>query len=533
MGYSVLIVDDEKKIREGLIRHIDWSALNYGEPLQASDGMEAWEFMRRTPIDLLITDIRMPFMDGLALTEKVTSLNRNTQIVVLSGFGEFEYAKKAMEFGVKHYMTKPTDLNQFSQIIKDISQQLERRDRQHSRMKRIEKKYLEAMDLVVEQFLIELVEGGTHTNDSINEFLNEHQLHLPYSHYQLLNLIPIPPTPHYSEKKPLFQAIRECVQSFPVVAHPFIYKRSEGIHLLLNYDHPLDIEQLALTVMNRLTEHEDTPLAALLNEPYTELSDTMYSYQQTVQMRSHLSAISPGSVYRYPELCSTSTPLANRAYPYELEKQLVHAVTAMNQTAAEAAVEHMFTFLEERHSTMQAYRECFARVYFAIEAAMRSFHIDIRAMIGDQVFPLEAAVETHRPHELRVLLLSCIGRCISSLLQTKVPSSHKFVDQVKAYIDQQYMEDISLISASQAVHLSPTYLSKIFKKVTSLSFVEYVTEVRVQKAKEWLSDSNVKIYEIGDRVGYRSTKHFSQVFKSCTGLTPSEFRDNIRILEEN
>ncbi len=532
MSYSVLIVDDEKKIREGLIRHIDWSALNYGEPLQAADGMEAWECMRRTPIDLLITDIRMPFMDGLALTEKVTLLSRNTQIVVLSGFGEFEYAKKAMQFGVKHYMTKPTDLNQFSQIIKDISQQLERRDRQQFRMKNIEKKYLEAMNLVVEQFLIELVEGGTHTIESINEFLNEHQLHFPYSHYQLLNLIPISQAPKYTEKKPLFLAIRECVQRYPVAAHPFIYKRNEGIHLLLNYDYPLDIEQLALAVMSRLTEYEGAPLAALLNEPYTELFDTLYGYQQTVQMRSHLSALSPGSVYHYPELCSASVSSASRAYPYELEKQLVHAVTSMNQPAAEAAIRHMFAYLEERHSTMEAYRECFARVYFAVESAMRSFHIDISAMIGEQVFPLQAATETYRPHELRVLLLSCIDRCVASLLHSKIPSSHRFVDQVKAYIDDHYMEDISLISASQAVHLSPAYLSKIFKKVTELSFVEYVTAVRVEKAKEWLSDSSVKIYEIGDRVGYRSTKHFSQVFKSCTGLTPSEFRDNIRVLED-
>jgi len=533
MQYSAVIVDDEKKSRDGLIRHIDWGGLHFREPFQAADGIEALELMKHESVDLLITDIRMPYMDGLELVGKVNTLYPDIGIIVLSGFSEFEYAKRAMAYGVKHYLTKPTDLNQLVSVLKQCYEQLQQRDWQQLRVKRIEKKYKDTLEVMAEQFLLEVAEGERRTMSSIADFMQDHHLQMPYEYFRLMTLIPTSTKGWKGQKLQMYRTIRHYTEALSIQVFPFSRKQNDGIHLLVNCDQPRLVQQIAQELARSMLDADERPAAVYLSEPFGDLTAMMHGYQQIIQMLQQLPLPTGGHVYYYSDVLQLSLALLDLTYPYEVERQFVHTIVAGKAEEAYSAIEQMFSHLQKRKAPMETYREWFARVYFAVETAVHEFHVELSDMSGIRIFPLQKASEMRQPHELILLLKQFAERCIVLLQQYKSSSSDKWVEQAKQYIDLQYMNDITLQSAAAAVHISPTYLSKIFKKKTGLGFIEYLTEVRVQKAKDLLGDINIKIYEISDFIGYRSTKHFSQVFKSYTGLTPTEYRDSIRMTEDS
>lgn len=186
--YSVLVVDDDKRICEGLSKHIGWENNGFSKPLMAFNGQEALQILKREKIDLLVTDIRMPLMSGLELAERVSRQYVNTSIVILSGYNDFEYAKTAMRFGIKHYLTKPTDLNQFSSLLHEIKNEIDSKYNKNEKIKALEKKYSTAVDILIEQFLIDLSLGAIKRGSELNSFFQEYNLSFQYTYYNIISL---------------------------------------------------------------------------------------------------------------------------------------------------------------------------------------------------------------------------------------------------------------------------------------------------------------------------------------------------------
>ncbi|WP_168118797.1 response regulator [Paenibacillus sp. HB172176] len=538
MRYSVLIVDDEKKIREGLMRHVEWNALHFQAPLQASEGLEALELMKTHSVDVLITDIRMPMMDGLQLIEQITRMRPEISIILLSGFRDFDYAKQAMAFGVKHYLTKPTDLGQLNKALMEVASERDSRLLQQTQMKTFEEKYMDAVDLLFEQFLEELIFGNGCSPEAVQEFLFEHRIELPYSRYCVMTLASMPHSLPANDKLTAFRGIRNLrgsLQRFSIAVFPFTLKQEEDIHLLLNYNEGGQRDEAVRHLLQTLSPADPHP-PVFLSDAFLSLSDLQQGSRQALERKRAGTAAQAETEAQAAFPPQAQTPAFERfsapTHPRSLDQEIIRCMLAGKADETEQAVAALFAYLKAHHASIEILRQGMRNAMLAVQASVENFQSKPLGSCDDLSRSFLQLDDAHDPSEMERQLKAAVLACALRLNQSKSSMSHKFVAQIKSYIEKNYMDDITLQSASNAVHLSPTYVSKLFKKVTGSSFVEYVTQVRVREAQSLLRNIHMKIYEIGDRVGYRSTKHFSQVFKAVSGLTPSEYRDRIRIGED-
>ncbi|SDD90386.1 Two-component response regulator, YesN/AraC family, consists of REC and AraC-type DNA-binding domains [Paenibacillus sp. UNCCL117] len=530
MPYTILIVDDDKRIRDGLTRHIEWERIGFYEPLHASGGFEALELCQRTPVDVIITDIKMAGMSGLDFAERMMRFRKQTIMIILSGFGDFEYAKTAMKFGIRHYLTKPTDLTQLTSVLEETASELDSRLRQTESLKAMEERYREAIDLFAEQFLLRLAHGLADSPEAVHASVREYRLTLPYSSYALASLAS---ADHAALAQQMRRIRRRCAlwrETSDLSCYPFVHQEEERIYLLLNYDD----RETALQALRQLRERSEQPQREradlAISGPVAQLSDISLCFNQ---LRHWPGAAGPMQVGGFADYAEHENERPEPVYPAAEEKRLVLAMSSGDTERAALCLERIFAELHAQQAHPEKYREYFVKLFFAMERAVAELKSDIHRILGERIYPTQKAQEFRQAGPMLEWLQRACAECTEYLTSHSLSYTQKFVEHIKSYIEKHYMEDISLHSVSAAVHLSPTYVSKIFKKATGRNFIDYLTSVRMEMAKAMLGNVNNKVYEIASNVGYQSTKHFSQVFKGNTGMTPTEYRDKIHWSKES
>ena len=533
MSYSVLIVDDDERIRDGLLQHIEWDKLECDPPLLASGGKEALEILKHHKIDIMITDIRMPEMSGLELCEIVTESHCNTIIVILSGYSDFEYAKAAMKYGIKYYMTKPTDPDLLSNVLNEIKNRLMAIRKNALRMKDFEKKYNHAVNLLIEQFFIDLANGAIKSALNISEFITEYDITF---HFAYFNIISIRLADHNlnTAATPPFDAMQYALSIENIIqltmddAHlvHYVFKTAKDIfNIIVNYDDYNDINLVSNKLYENINSFTGLKPSIDISKSVTGIEHINYCYNQIVEMHDKFIPGSTFGVFSYkPEKVSI-----NYDYHYPKEKEMLLLSYISNNDCVKALniIDSIFLPLIENNVYKETYLEYFAKLYFAIESSLGFFNVDIKDVIGMRIYPLKRAAEFSNLNDLILWLKDFVIKVANYINNNSVPFASKIVVKIKEYLENNYMKDITLFTTSEEIHLSPAYISKIFKKVTGSNFIDYITTIRMNKAKTILKDMDIKIGEICSLVGYRSAKHFFHVFKSYTGMTPTEYRKSI------
>lgn len=535
MAYSVLIVDDDRRIREGLIRHIDWEVLGFDIPMQVQSALEALEIFKYKKIDVLITDIRMPAMSGLELSEKVSASYVHTVIVILSGYSDFQYAKTAMKYGIRHYITKPTDLDQFSKVLTGIKNDLEAKKQHIEQIKDMEKRYNTAVEMLLEQFFVDISHGAIKSEITVQNFMSKHNIHFPFSYFNVIT-VDISDFENTALKKQIYDSnqfsisiknmLKIILNDYNVTYYTYSTTDS-SINIILNFDDNAGIAGLSESLYEYCRNIGGVETLVAVSSSVTNLRHISICYNQVQEILSLKQHAGVKGVVRYADIESSITVDIN--YPSEKEKLLLSYITNMESPKAKNIIDSIFLPLVSYRGHLDTCREYMVKLLFAIESCINDFNIDIKDIFGEKLFPLKKALEFRSSEDIIFWLKEFTVKVINHLNDIKLPYSYRFVEKTKDYIEENYMKDITLFSASEAVHLSPTYISKIFKKTTGYNFIEYLSMTRVNKAKLLLSDTNSKIYEVGTSVGYKSIKHFSQVFKSYTGMTPTEYRESVNI----
>ncbi|NLY18256.1 MAG: response regulator [Clostridiaceae bacterium] len=531
--YSVLIVDDDRRICEGLSRHIDWMNKGFCQPVTALNGHEALQIFKKQKIDLLITDIRMPLMSGLELAERVSRQYGNTSIVILSGYNDFEYAKTAMKFGIKHYLTKPTDLGQFSALLEEIKNELDVKHNKNEKIKELEKKYSTAIDILIEQFFIDLSLGAIKKVSVLDSFFQEYDLNFHYPYYNIIS-IKIYDIENQTGKLRKYEANQymasiKNIISITLNAHDLVYYtfslKSDVINIVINSE-GIDVVNLAAeNILNNIRSISGATVAIAISECVTDIEHLSICYNQTEEMYSLILLKNLSGIIQYSPVKKEIPSKVD--YIKEKEKLLLSCLMNAEADKALNMVDSIFQPLYKSTATLDNVREHFVRVFFAVESYLKEHNVNLYDITEEEISVLKKAQEFSNVEEFVNWVKALVLKITDYINNSKVPCSNRLAELIKKYIEENYMHNISLYTASEKIYLSPTYISKIFKKVTGSNFVEYLTTVRMEQAKKLLLDYNYKIYEIGGLVGYKSIKHFSQVFKKYTGMTPTEFRKGI------
>lgn len=518
--YKVFLVEDEIVTREGIRDRVDWAAAGFQFCGEAPDGELALPLLEKTRPDVLITDIKMPFMDGLQLCKIVRDRLPSLKIIILSGHDEFQYAQEAVRLGVTEYLLKPVGVQDLHLVLEKVARQLDQAQEERESLQRLKHQLEDDLTLRQEKFLLKLAMGGMSSLEAVEEG-QRLDLNLIAKWYQVITLEFEPGGEpfNYNQSQQIERIISRLVGHNPDV---FLSKKGMAELLLLLKGDSAEVlgqEAYFLTqlIKSEVENKTDWSMRVGLGSPQARIGNI---YQSFTEALANLERV--------------AGPAQGRA------SDELHKAELLNLDPS--ALEDYLQF-----GTIDGFDDFFGTYLEPLgETALQSYFIknyifaDIILTTARFVHKLggEADLVIPEINEVETLLMT-----IKSLPQLKEETRRVFtsalnfrdrqaqnqygaiIHQARKYIETHYSRaEVSLNEVAAQVNLSPSHFSTIFSREVGETFTEYLTHIRLEKAKELLRTTPLKSFEIAAQIGYNDPHYFSYVFKKHLGFSPKEFR---------
>lgn len=538
----IFLVEDEILIRNGIKNSIEWEKEGYEFAGEASDGELALPMVLKEKPDILIADIRMPFMNGLELSSIVKKELPDIKIVILSGYDDFEYAKDAIHIGVARYLLKPVSSVKLLETLKEISVQILKEQKE----KELKNEYLREMreneELKKMKFFSDLVSGNMSLANAIDRG-STFNINLSAQVYNIILFKIQNPSNQGSLSDSFIEAYEEIENTASGFPYVYSFQRgADGWAFLLVADEPEEINSRETQFINALENvtsrypeieyfgGSGTPVFRLreLNNSFHN-ADCAFASRFTKEM-NQIAKYSGNNIKQNIE----NFDCTNFAELEQTHNVIGKFLNNGTLEEVDSFVNACFQEIPEKqfHSTlMRQY------IIMNIYISVMSFCEKILASVGRNIDEKSRAADDEAMKQVIFTVESVddikiyIRQLLEQALEIRnTASGRRYSDIIKAAINQiehTYMSDnISLNTVAANVGMSPSYFSSIFSHEMGRTFTEYLTEVRVEKAKELLACSSMKTSETGYAVGYKDPHYFSYIFKKMTGCSPKKYRSD-------
>ena len=534
---KVFLVEDEMVIRRGIKNSIDWEKEGYIFCGEASDGELAYPMIIKEKPDILITDIRMPFMDGLELCKLVKKELPNIKILILSGYDEFDYAKEAIRLGVTEYLLKPISSGKLLEALNGVSESI-RREKED---KDLVRKYMEEMRENTEhekqKFFEQMIAGNLSMADAL-ETGKKYEMNLSAGMYNLLLFRFTLGKENRKSGELLGEAEYAIEKLTERLEYVFEFQRGvEGWAFLLMADNEEQmserVKELSKDLEEIMKNYSTIAYFGGIGQPVARLRELEESFREAeralaARFTMELNRIISVEDIRMAQNVDTLDDIEITSFG-EIEKTRTMLEKFLNNGAEDEIDEFVDVYINELPE--ENLKSVLMRQYIIMDAyiVMMSFCEKIEGIEGEmqaQSEELKNSMKTIQTLEeiknyIRMLLKKIIG--VRDTISGRRYSD--IIEIAKDQIRKTYMSDeISLNTIAAEVGMSPSYFSSIFSKEMGKTFVEYLTEIRMDRAKELLMCSSMKTSEIGYEVGYKDSHYFSYIFKKTQNCTPKEFR---------
>jgi two-component system response regulator YesN len=521
MPYKAFFVEDEIVTREGIRDNVDWKGNGFEFAGEAPDGEMALPLLQATHPDLLITDIKMPFMDGLELCRIVRERMPWIKVVILSGHDEFEYAQKAINLGVTEYLLKPVTAHDLHQVLQRIAAQLDHEKQEQARLERLQNQVEENRTALREKLLLNLVVGAVSSAEAIEK---GHLLGLDLvaGCYQVIvvriALRHIPDSPDYHEYHRVQRVLAESVEQHPEVL--LIKKDVEELVLVVKgsaTDELLIRKEQLIRMIRQQAAASTCNVTIGCGEPKQRITDIYQSFVEAVieaQNTGARDATGPNSNVGKAELLKINKSAVENYLRCGVKEDFADFFDTFIRPLGEAALK---SYMVKNYLVMD------------IVLTTAKFVAELGGSI-DQIVPDLGTIETvlaevttfeqFREQIQKILLGALVFR------DSLAGNQHLLMlRSVHDYIDQHHSDqNLSLNEVASQASLSPSHFSTVFSQETGQTFKEYLTEIRIRKAKELLRSTTLRSSEISYQIGYSDPHYFSYVFRKQTGLSPKEYR---------
>ncbi len=534
MNYSIILVDDEEEVRRGIIRKIDWAAAGFQVVGDAENGEDALEKIETLEPDVVLTDIRMPYMDGLTLAEKIRRKYPSIKVLIFSGYDDFEYAKRAIKLNVTEYILKPVNVEELTLILKRIKQSLDEEIGQKRNGTLLREIYQKNLPILREHFLNDLIQGNVPA-ETMEEKLKEYNIPITNAKKWITAVISVEPdlqnetgTLSLCEEQKLIPiSIRRLVESKLDDCFRFsIFTVSGQPVVLAAIDE--DNHQAALTaaldgICRESRRILGVPITIGVGHGCTDLQDLNASFCSAKNALGYKTILGAGITIYIDDV----EPLHCKKHLFDNrdESELTAAIKFGPEEEIECVVKRITEKMDDARVPEGQYQMYSFHVLSVLTRLTQHYDRTLSDLMGEDG-TLSSITETiGRREEFNRWLQNAALIIHRSIREERDNTTKSIVNEAKQYIQANYRNpDLSVEMLCRHLHISPAYFSTIFQRETGQSYTAYLTEVRLNKAVELLDTTDDKTYLIASKVGYQEQNYFSYVFKKRFGISPSKYR---------
>lgn len=529
---KVFLVEDEFVVREGIKRNIDWKSHGYEFCGEAGDGELAFPMIQKLKPDIVITDIRMPFMDGLTLSRLIKKELPWIEIIILTGYEEFEYAKEGIKIGIAQYLSKPINGEELLKEVDAIAARI-REKRKEWEIREKYKKEMEENFLTYRKNLFQYLVTGTKSMEELLDIANRLDLDLSAIWYNIV-LLKIQSQKHaHNEYSDSIVEIEQRLKELDSSPSFIMFDRNlEGQALLFKADSMEQLEQIQADYFERLkgvlAGYKQIRYFGGVGKPVNRLREIPLSFECASHAFAHRYLMEESLILSSDKMKVQKSYEEKETFdlsninPKQIDRGKIREFLKFGD--GEEVIYFVEEFFKDLNGAMKSklFRQyIIIDIYFNVADFVEGMQFQ-----KDEIESIDSCSETLQNEEnARNYVVRMIKKALD--LREKAASNRygDIADQVMEYIEKNYAdEELSLNMVAAYVNFSPNHLSMIFSQQTGQTFSKYLTDYRMNKAKELLRCTGKRSSTIGLEVGYKDPHYFSYLFKKTQGMTPTQYR---------
>jgi len=548
--YKLILVDDEHEVREGILKKIQWEKYGFSIVGEAENGREALELAEKTIPDVVITDIKMPFMDGIKLSEELRKRFPLTKVIILTGFDEFEYAQKAIRLNVVEYALKPIAADELVEILLKVKNLIDEERASKEDITALKDYYVKSLPILREKFLTTLVtsklqyeeikeKAQNYNLDIIGDGFVVSIVSLDYNFSKI--------TQQKDREKELSKAYGEVDEKELVkvsilnMCNEIVIKNELGsvffhedrvvILTVLKQENSEQIISRTMSVLEEIRLSAERYLKSTVTigvgTAISDITDINESYKSAVSALDYRIILGKNRIIWIEDI---EPHIGEKIIFDELkERALSSGIKVGTTEEIIEIIDNLFKEIIYIKGTFKDYQIYLMEILTTITKVAKNSNVDIDDIFGRDY---NLFIELYKFNDIQKVKnwIKDISLKLSNYITRDRQDTVKLmVKQAKDYAKEKYSDsEITINKVCDHLHISPTYFSHIFKRDTKTTFINYLTQLRMEAAMELLRTTDKKTFEIAERVGYSEPNYFSYSFKKNFGISPSEYRNNYK-----
>ncbi|MEW4427816.1 MULTISPECIES: helix-turn-helix domain-containing protein [Paenibacillus] len=533
--YKLMIVDDELLMRVGIRSMLNWEEFDFCVIGEAGNGKEGLELAIEASPDLIITDIKMPIMDGLKLIKEASIVLKNCKYVILSNFDELHYVKEALKLGAVDYLIK-SEITETSliELLTKIRQKLQSEQHSLTNVPFVQHDYSKSLRHLKDSFFQDIVSGFISEKDMITK---AEELHFRIRSDRLVVIKFV--VNYYEQVKRKYIEKGEKLLRFSIVNimeeiipskwnKEILVESSSEYWVIINLpsgsgSNQVDINKLCNKLLSSIKDFMNLSLTAGVSTSVSGFRFLRKACQEAESALRESFFTGSNQVLFYENLAQAPARYEINGILSPQQQKDIHKLwVSKDVKEAEKFLEMVRLDLEAKQGDENSIRKQYITV-------MEMFHSHMtRDTRGSKPYlkeesPYERVLRGEYWEDIHQEMLTHIAYCFQA--DSQIMQELTYADLAIQIIDKYYAEDISLQSVAGQINVNPSYLSRLFKQEKGENFISYLTRVRIEHAKTYLFSRELKVYEIADAVGYHNYTYFSKIFKKVVGVTPEEYRE--------
>lgn len=529
----ILFVDDEPVILNSMIAN-DWASIGIQEVFKAASGLEAVEILKSTPIDIVVTDIRMPGMDGLQLCKHIQKNYPRTKFILLSGYGEFEYAQKAIRYGTMNYLLKPIKDEELIEEVRRVKQMQQEEWERLGSLKRAERTVHTHLPLLRATLLDDMLTGMRLPNGLLTERMREYGLSFEIGSHCAMLIARLNDAEQVLDDAELYEfAVYNIASEVLEKSYEVWYCKDASGYLcfLLQDKHNKDasaehavqqLEMLADDIITKVAYYLKGDMTVLVGAPRLFPLDIVDQYRKLLNALRKIPYSEHGLIVS-TENASQHLRSLEALYQPPTFQQLFEAGRWEDAQQKLQAIDKEVQ--EKQWDTEEHVNEI---AYTLMNAFIYTAHQQGQTLLEMVGFAEDMTTEPELFNRV-AQVIDWGTMVIDNLAKSNQPefmdSKAQHITRIHRYIEENIAGDISLQAIADHVDLHPAYLSSLYKLEMNENISDFIMRYRMEKAALRLRTTNIKIYELSKQLGFYNPPYFSKLFKYYYGITPQQYRN--------